>query len=132
MSPELVFWFALTTKMAVTAPVRERSDHHRRKTRRRGGSARGDAASLCWTCLCVFGARPRFDFHFGKRGREPRTEHGYSDFYNGLRTDRTTTLTMDQRASGNYRLARGHFGRPLSIRSQSGCLRSVCVDRQTV
>ncbi len=46
---------------------------------------------------------------------------------------------MDQHIPGNYGLARGHFGarsrsldRPLSIGSQPGCFRPVCVDRQTV
>src|SRR5262249_51985186 len=98
-----------------------------------------DAASLGWTCLRIFGARSRCEFHFCKRGREPRTEHRYSDFYNSLCTDCTTTLTVDQRISGNYGLARGHFGArscsldcPLSIRSQLGCLRPLLVDRHTV
>src|SRR5262249_39320054 len=57
----------------------------------------------------------------------------------GLCTNRTTTLTVGQRISGNYGLARGHFGARscsldclLGIRSQPGCFRSVCVDRQTV
>src|SRR5262249_45194397 len=87
----------------------------------------------------IFGAGTRCDFHFCKRDREPRTEHRYSNFYNGLCTDRTTTLTLDQRISGNYGLARGHFGDrscsldcPLSIRSQPDCLRLLLVDRHTV
>ena len=78
-------------------------------------------------------------FHFCERGRESRTEHGYRNFYNGLCADCTTTLTVDQHIPGNYGLARRHFGarsrsldRPLSIGSQPGCFRSVCVDRQTV
>ena len=46
---------------------------------------------------------------------------------------------MDQRVSGIYGLARGHFGArsrslecPLGIRSQPACLRPLLVDRQTV
>src|SRR5262249_35863047 len=56
------------------------------------------------------------------------------DFYNGVCANRTTTLTVGQRISGNCGLARGDFGArscsldcPLSVR-----LRSLFVDRHTV
>ena len=63
MSPELIFWLALTTKMALTALFVSIATIIAGKTRRHRGSARGDAARLSRACLRVLGARSRRGFY---------------------------------------------------------------------
>jgi hypothetical protein len=138
MSPDLMFWFALTTKMAITALFVSVATIIAERLGAAVGAC-GDAAGLSWACLRVFGARSGCDFYFCERRREPRNERRHCGFCNGLCTDGSTTLAVDQRVSGIYGLAGDHFGArscslecPLGIRSQPGCLRPLLVDRQTV
>src|SRR2546427_10217110 len=129
MSPDLMFWFALTTKMAITALFVSVATIIAERLGAAVGALVATLPVSAWACLRVFGARSRCDFYFCERGREPRTERCHCGFCNGLCTDGTTTLAVDQRVSGIYGLARDHFGArscpldcPFGIRSQSGCL----------
>jgi hypothetical protein len=56
MSPELVFWLALATKMAITALFASVATIIAERLGAAGGGTRGDAAGLGWTCLRFFGA----------------------------------------------------------------------------
>src|SRR5271166_626688 len=139
MSPDLMFWFALTTKMAITALFVSVATII---AERLGATVGALVATLPVSAGPVYvflAAGSRCDVYFCERRREPRTERRHCGFCNGLCTAGTTTLAVDQRVSGIYGLAHGHFGArscslecPLGIRSQPGCLRPLLVDRQTV
>jgi hypothetical protein len=88
MSAELMMWFVLATKMAVTALF-------------------VTAATIIAERL---GARSRFHFHFFERGCEPRTEQRHGDLSHGLCSDRPTTLDVAQHIPCICNVAGARFG----------------------
>src|SRR5262245_6821194 len=118
MSPELMMWFMLATKMAVTALFVTAATII---AERLGAMVGALVATLPVSAgpVCVSGPRSRFYFHFFKRGCEPRTEQRYRDLSHGLCSHRPTTLDVAQHFPCICNVAGGCFNaqpRPMDRR----------------
>ena len=110
MSPELMMWFVLATKMAVTALFVTAATII---AERLGATVGALVATLPVSAgpVYVFLALDHdFHFHFFKRGCEPRTEQRYGDLSHGLCSDRPTTLDVAQHIPCICNVAGGRFG----------------------
>ena len=138
MSPELMFWLMLATKMAVTAVFVTIATTI---AERLGAMTGALVATLPVSAgpVYVFWRSSRSLFHFFKRACQSRTQRRYRDLCYGLRSDRTTTLNVVQRISRICNMARGCFfaqscslERLVGIHSQLCCFRRLCLHRPAI